>query len=284
MRLILALIITILWLLFGIYFVKPCFIADCGCAPATTSTTTQSPKSAANGNVTNGNATAPIKVTGPLLFSWSKEGAIIGDGWNARRKAILDGLNDNEILEITGQYRADEANSTSFENLGLARANEIAKLLKPPLTDDRIQIKGQLVNAKEPEKTSNFKSVSFRNLKNTAAIKEIDDKTLIYFPFNSVNRITNPEIETYLNDVADRVKRTGETVRLTGHTDNVDSESFNQALGLKRANIVRKYLIDKGVDPTKIISLSKGELQPLGDNSTKEGRAKNRRTELEIIK
>ena len=284
MRLILAIIITILWLLFGIYVVQPCFITACGCGTTSTGTTVQPPKSASSENTTAGNSNTAAKVTGPLLFSWNNENAILGDGWDARRKAILDGLSDDEKLEITGQYRADEDNSTSFENLGLARANEIAKLLKPPLTDDRIQIRGQLVNAKEAEKTSNFKSVSFRNLKNTAAIQEIDDMTRIYFPFNSVERITNPEIETYLNDVADRVKRTGERVRLTGHTDNVDSESFNQALGLKRANIVRKYLIDKGVDPSKIISQSKGELQPLGDNSTKEGRAKNRRTVLEIIK
>ena len=47
------------------------------------------------------------KVTGPLLFNWNKEGAVTGDGWDARRKAILDGLKADEILEITGQYRAD---------------------------------------------------------------------------------------------------------------------------------------------------------------------------------
>lgn len=284
MRLIPAILITILWLLFGMYVVKPCFMTACGCDSAQTGAVITPPDDNSAEIASPENATATSKVTGPLLFSWNKEGAILGDGWDARRKAILDGLKDNETLEITGQYRADETNSTSFDNLGLARANEVAKLLKPPLTDDRIKIKGQLVNAKDADKIADFKSVAFRTLRNTESIKEIDNKTLIYFPFNSTDRIKNAEVETYLNDVADRLKRTGERVQLTGHTDNVDSQSFNQALGMRRANIVKKYLIDKGVDPSKIIAQSQGELKPIATNDTSAGRAKNRRTELEIIK
>lgn len=279
MRLIPIAILAILWLLFGMYFIKPCFNDQCGWGTSETEAAV-TPKTTTPAQP----VTTTAKVTGPVLFSWNKEGAIIGDGWDARRKAILDGLKDDEILEITGNYRADEVNSTTFENLGLARANDIAKRLKPPLTDDRISIKGQLVNAKESEKTSNFKSIEFKNLKNSKALKEIDNKTLIYFPFNSVDRIKNPEIETYLNDVADRVKKSGERVRLTGHTDNVDSEAFNQTLGMRRANIVKKYLVRKGVDQSKILVLSKGETQPIATNDTSAGRAKNRRTELEIIK
>ena len=278
MRLIIA-ILAILWLLFGIYYVKPCFETDCGCK-TNKSGATVVPKNDATTDI----ATAVSKVTGPLLFNWNKEGAVTGDGWDARRKAILDELKADEILEITGQYRADEVNSTTFENLGMARANEVASLLKPPLTDDRIRLKGQLVNATDSDKTSLFKSVSFRNLKNTKAIKEIDDKTLIYFPFNSVNKLKDSAVEAYLNDVADRVKKSGERVRLTGHTDSVASTASNQALGMRRANIVKQYLIGRGVSVSKIITQSKGETQSIANNSTKEGRAQNRRTELEIIK
>lgn len=279
MRLIIIAIVAILWLLFGIYFVKPCFEIDCGCDTGKSGAVVE-PDKDASADLT----TTISKATGPLLFNWNKEGAVIGDGWDARRKAILDGLQADEILEITGQYRADEVNSTTYENLGLARANDIANLLKPPLTDDRIRIKGQLVNASDSDKISPFKSVAFRNLKNTDAIKEIDDRTLIYFPFNSVDKLKDAEVEAYLDDVAERVKKTGERVQLTGHTDNVDSESFNQALGFRRANIVKQYLIGKGVSASKIITQSKGETQPVATNDTAEGRAQNRRTELQIIK
>lgn len=278
MRLIIIAILAILWLLFGIFYVKPCFETDCGC-------NTDKSEAAVDLNKDASSTIAPTsKVTGPILFNWNKGGAVTGDGWDARRQAIIDGLGADEILEITGQYRADETNSSTFENLGLARANDVARLLKPPLTDDRIRLKGQLVNAAESDKTSLFKSVAFRNLKNSNAIKEVDEKTLIYFPFNSVDKLKDSEVEAYLNDVADRVKKTGERIKLTGHTDNVDSDSFNIALGLRRANIVKKYLVSKGVDSSKINTLSKGEAQPIATNDTKAGRAQNRRTELQIIK
>ena len=127
MRLIITIILAILWLLFGIYFVKPCFVIDCDC-DTTQSEAAVQPDEKAAAEI----APSVSKVTGPILFSWNKEGAIMGDGWDARRKAILDGLGADEILEITGQYRADEVNSSTFENLGLARANEVAKLFKPP--------------------------------------------------------------------------------------------------------------------------------------------------------
>jgi len=275
MRIIIA-FLAILWLLFGIYCVKPCF--EGWCNGDTSKTVIESKKDVSS-------KIAPAtKVTGPILFNWNKGGAVTGDGWDARRQVILDGLKADEILEITGQYRADEVNSTTFENLGMARASDVASLFKPPLTDDRIRLKGQLVNAADSDENSLFKSVAFRNLKNTKAIKEIDDKTLIYFPFNSVEKLKDSEVENYLDDVADRVKKTGERVRLTGHTDNVDSNTFNQALGTRRANIVKNYLVSKGVSASKIIALSKGETKPIATNDTRAGRAQNRRTELEIIK
>ena len=239
-------------------------------------------------NTDNSSKDGPIDIQIPNgpgpFFKWDKEGAVTGDGWNARRQAILDELKADEILEITGQYRADEVHSTMYENLGIARANDVAKLFMPPLTYDRIRLKGEPVNARVNDKTSLFKSIAFRNLKNTKTIKEIDDRTLLYFPFNSVDKLKDFEVEAYLNDVAERVKKSGERVRLTGHTDSVDSDAFNQALGMRRANIVKKYLISKGVNSSKIITQSKGEAQPIATNDTRAGRAQNRRTELEIIK
>ena len=84
--------------------------------------------------------------------------------------------------------------------------------------------------------------------------------------------------------MAARVKSSGERVRLTGHTDGRGRESYNMALGRNRARIVRDYLIGQGVSSSKIIIDSKGEMQPMATNDSDAGRAKNRRTELEIIK
>ena len=280
MRLILSIFAIILWLVLG-YFINPCFDTKFNCVDDSSNAMIGDKKDDNASNIVS----AANKVAGPLLFNWNKAEAVTGDGWEARRQAILNGLKDGEKLEITGLYRADETKPANFENLGLARADAISKLFKPPLTDDRINIRGKLVNPSEGDKTNMFKSVEFRNLKNTAAIKEIDDRTLIYFPFNSTNKLKDKEVEAYLNDVADRVKKSGEKVRLTGHTDSMSSSESNIRLGQRRANIVKQYLIRKGVSGSKIIAESKGETQPAtGAYVNNKESAANRRTELQIIK
>ncbi len=269
MRILQYLIPIILWLVLG-YFVQPCWKSQFGCGVKEAPTKT--------GHVT---PPATKKITGPLLFRWNKGDAITGEGWNAKRKALIDNLGNEDILEITGYYRSDEQRG---EKLGLARALEVAKLFKPPLTDSRIRLKAKLVNSGENDKTSMFESASFRVLKNSKNIKEINDKALIYFPFSSTKKLNNADVENYLNDVAERVKKSGERIRLTGHTDSISSDASNYRLGLARANVIKNYLVKRGVPASKIIVKSDGERRPIASNSTEEGRAKNRRTELEIIK
>ena len=225
MRLILSIIAIILWLVLG-YFIKPCFDTKFKCGDNYSKALIEDKK-----NKKASIVSASKKIVGPLLFSWNKEMAVTGDGWNARKQALLNGMKAEEKLEITGLYRADETKPANFENLGLARANETAKLFIPPLTKDRIEMRGKLVNASEGEKTNMFKSAEFRNLINTTAIKEIEDRTLIYFPFNSTNKLKNAEVEAYLDDVAERVKKSGERVRLIGHTDSMSSSESNMRLG-----------------------------------------------------
>jgi outer membrane protein OmpA-like peptidoglycan-associated protein len=71
-------------------------------------------------------------------------------------------------------------------------------------------------------------------------------------------------------------------VKLTGHTDNVGSAGFNMRLSLYRANVVREYLIEKGVEPPRIETRGKGLTEPLNENKTEAERGLNRRVELLI--
>lgn len=72
------------------------------------------------------------------------------------------------------------------------------------------------------------------------------------------------------------------SIKVIGHTDSVGSDEYNQALSERRASSVAAYLLSQGIAPSKLASEGKGESQPLADNETDEGRAKNRRVELHI--
>lgn len=72
-------------------------------------------------------------------------------------------------------------------------------------------------------------------------------------------------------------------LRISGHTDNVGDRSSNRELSKKRAEAVKKYLMKRGVDPSKFEVLYFGQDQPIDTNDTEEGRAHNRRVELLIV-
>ncbi len=91
--------------------------------------------------------------------------------------------------------------------------------------------------------------------------------------------------DTYesLNIVASFLKENPEvTVRIEGHTDSTGSKVFNQKLSENRAKSTAKYLIEQGVEKTRISTKGYGPSKPIATNETKEGRAKNRRTELKF--
>ena len=72
------------------------------------------------------------------------------------------------------------------------------------------------------------------------------------------------------------------SIKVVGHTDSVGSDAYNQMLSERRATSVAAYLMNQGLDPNKLTSEGKGKSQPIADNATEEGRAKNRRVELHI--
>ena len=86
-----------------------------------------------------------------------------------------------------------------------------------------------------------------------------------------------------LADFAQRVKDAGQSKELlvaVGHTDSVGTEAYNMRLSLARAKSVKAYLVQMGLNPTLIKTEGRGEMEPIADNATAEGRAKNRRVEI----
>ena len=74
-----------------------------------------------------------------------------------------------------------------------------------------------------------------------------------------------------------------DTMIVIGHTDSIGSDAYNMRLGQRRAESVKAYLISKGIEANKIRTQSKGEKEPIADNRTAAGRAKNRRVVVEVV-
>ncbi len=95
-----------------------------------------------------------------------------------------------------------------------------------------------------------------------------------------------PAATTPLDDLASRVKSLGKTVyiEIEGHTDSIGSPAYNESLGLKRAEAVRRYLNEKTGLPLHVMSvISYGSTKPVASNSTRDGRARNRRVVIKVL-
>ncbi len=87
-----------------------------------------------------------------------------------------------------------------------------------------------------------------------------------------------------LDDLVGKVKGINlEVIIAVGHTDSVGTDAYNQKLSVRRAEAVKAYLVTKGIEKNRVYTEGKGEKQPVADNKTKEGRAKNRRVEIEVV-
>ena len=103
-----------------------------------------------------------------------------------------------------------------------------------------------------------------------------------FFDFNKA--VVKPEGKAKLDDLVGKVKGVNlEVIIAVGHTDAVGADAYNQALSVKRAEAVKAYLVSKGIEKNRVYTEGKGEKQPVADNKTAEGRAKNRRVEIEVV-
>ncbi len=103
-----------------------------------------------------------------------------------------------------------------------------------------------------------------------------------FFDFDK--SVLKPEGKAKLDDLVGKIQGINlEVIIAVGHTDSVGTDAYNQRLSVRRAEAVKAYLVSKGIERNRVYTEGKGEKQPVADNKTAEGRAKNRRVEIEVV-
>ena len=103
-----------------------------------------------------------------------------------------------------------------------------------------------------------------------------------FFDFDK--SVLKPEGKAKLDDLTSKIQGINlEVIIAVGHTDSVGSDTYNQKLSVRRSEAVKAYLVSKGIEKNRVYTEGKGEKQPVADNKTSEGRAKNRRVEIEVV-
>ena len=102
--------------------------------------------------------------------------------------------------------------------------------------------------------------------------------------FDFDKSVLKPEGKAKLDDLISKVQNLDlEVIIAVGHTDSIGTDAYNQKLSMRRSESVKAYLVSKGIEKNRVYTEGKGEKQPVADNKTKEGRAKNRRVEIEVV-
>lgn len=102
--------------------------------------------------------------------------------------------------------------------------------------------------------------------------------------FDFDKSVIKPEGKQILDNLVNKLKDINlEVVIAVGHTDSIGTDAYNMKLGQRRAEAVKTYLVAKGIEKNRVYTESKGERQPVADNKTAQGRAKNRRVEIEVV-
>ncbi|WP_395044373.1 OmpA family protein [Flavobacterium sp.] len=208
-------------------------------------------------------------------------------------KAFFD-KNPNLKLMVTGYATSDEKNTSAYPNLGFARANDVKNyFVSKGFSASKFDTTGEIRDAWKMSSDTLLGPVDYKLFAVEATSEKTDwnamktkinaNPLILYFNTGQADiNLTEEErqkvadLVNYLDNVS------GAKLDAVGHTDNVGDRTINTRLGLERANFAKDYLVKNGVGNDKIETSSKGPDEPLADNNTADGKAKNRRTVVTI--
>jgi len=204
--------------------------------------------------------------------------------------------NSSKAIELTGLYTSNDDKPSGYNNLGLARAENVKlELFKVGIKSQQVITKAEQTNRPIPvfeDKLTGAISAKIidapkpKEDKQVVQLKEIEDKIkaapkTVYFETNSSRIIKTPDLNQYVENLKTYLKAyPSKKIKVIGHTDNIGSPIKNKELGLKRAIYVKEYLTQNGINQNQVTANSEGPDKPMASNNTLEGRKRNRRVEI----
>jgi general secretion pathway protein A len=223
-----------------------------------------------------GNMTKAAILVGLVLFL-ALSGYVIGSifsgnhGFSLRKyNAILFGSTDQGLTE--GLSRKTETGETGHPPL-------TAPLPSPPLTTDTVPQQAEVTTNQQDKNLENGSSASLK----ASSQEELFQKSGLVIPFGYNTNELSSEILARLDELAEYMRQKADSnIVIRGYTDTLGSIEYNRNLSAFRANVVKSYLVGKGINPNRMKVIGMGGAAPRMPNKTSEGRAANRRVEIEF--
>lgn len=200
-------------------------------------------------------------------------------GWTTKQPCPEVKDNSSELEALQNSYDKLAARNTELEQQNRKLQKDYEELKNKPVVAE--PAKPMAVNPAPVQE-----KVSTPMTKDRINQRLADFAQQFNFDSNSDSTALSPEANQLINDLKqylDTHKGEYTGIRITGHTDNFGSAKNNMTVGMRRAQYVKNILIQKGIDASLIQVESKGMTEPIADNSTPEGMAKNRRVEVVIF-
>ncbi len=285
----LAGILLALWLIGGSLFLKSYF---CGNNDAEVTESIDTSLGDATGmTVRDGD----FSVRAKDFFTFSAGSAAllpVGDGLNTLLSNTADYLKSNadRVLTVTGYYDESEPAPELYPDMGLARANTIKEELENLGVDA-----AQIVSDSEVADADNLTDGRITNgITFAFAEKSLTDSRLerirenvvgqpltLFFESGETEISLSSEQKEIFSDMIYFMDRVPDSnLEIGGHTDSIGDKNDNKRISRKRAESVRDYLSENGIDADRMTAVGYGESKPIGDNNYEPGRRQNRRTEI----
>ena len=275
--------LLLIWILYGAWYMShsPCVAAAKEQKTAVTASVAPTPPPAKK--ILWSASDGPFKASSTERFTFpqSNFAATVPAPTQTAFQSIASYLKSkpNRQLVLTGRYDATENNTSSFANLGVARAEDIKKrLVNMGATADNILTNGLEETGITFDNNLLLNGVNFAFRGKSAdeletLARKLKAKPLnVYFATGKSQILFDDNLRQYFQDLKYYTDNTpSAAISVTGHTDNVGNPVSNTALGRKRAIFIQEYMTRQGFKTNQIQADSKGPNAPIADNATDAG-------------